>query len=328
VSEDYFKHEGNSLRTGRRRKLDVDRLVMNTPLGARRIHDITRSEIVALLDCVKKRNGKSMAGHILSYLRRILNWHQARDETYRSPIVPGMLGKRKARQNRRKRVLSDIELNAVWHAAEGLRLKDTPKSREPVALKIFAGLVQFLLLTACRRQEGARGARHEIHGDVFLIPPEGYKTDMHLAVPLSAAAQGLLASLPKINKKWVFATRNGKRPFGGFSNAKKEFDKAVLQALRKENPGAVMERWTIHDLRRTARTLLSRAKVPYDIAERCIGHTRGEMDETYNMYAHLDEKRAAFEALANMIAQIVGEEVDDLDRSVDPYRLGEGGLHQ
>jgi hypothetical protein len=64
-----------------------------------------------------------MAAHILSYLRRILNWHQAHDETYRSPIVPGMLGKRKP--TRRKRVL----LRTVWLAANGLRLKDIPKSR-------------------------------------------------------------------------------------------------------------------------------------------------------------------------------------------------------
>lgn len=314
VSEDYFKHEGNNLRTGRRRKLDVDRLVMHTPLGAKHIHAIGRAEIVALLDDIKKRNGKSMASHILSYLRRILNWYQARNETYRSPIVPGMLGKRKAGQGRRKRVLSDIELRAVWRTAEELRLKDIPKSREPVAIKVFAGLVQFLLLTAARRQEGARAARHEIHGDEFLIPPQRYKTDMHLVVPLSGAAQTMLSSLPKINNKWIFATRSGKRPFGGFSNAKAEFDKAVLRTLRKVDPGAAMERWTIHDLRRTARTLMSRAKVPYDIAERCVGHTRGEMDETYNMYAFLDERREAFEALAKLIRSIVGDNVVRLRR--------------
>jgi hypothetical protein len=64
------------------------------------------------------------------------------------------------------------------------------------------------------------------------------------------------------------------------------------------------------------KSLMSRAKVPFDIAERCVGHARGEMDATYNMYAHLDEKREAFEVLANLIAHIV----DDRTRGRITYR--------
>jgi integrase len=66
-----------------------------------------------------------------------------------------------------------------------------------------------------------------------------------------------------------------------------------------------LKKWSLHDLRRTAGTLMSQAKVPYDVAERCMGNIRGEMDATYNMHEYIDEKRAAFEALAQLLKRII-----------------------
>ena len=66
-----------------------------------------------------------------------------------------------------------------------------------------------------------------------------------------------------------------------------------------------MPRWTLHDLRRTARSLMSRAKVPTDHAERALGHVMGGVRETYDRYEYLDEKRAAFEALAALVSRIL-----------------------
>jgi integrase len=61
--------------------------------------------------------------------------------------------------------------------------------------------------------------------------------------------------------------------------------------------------WQLHDLRRTGRSLMSRAKVDADHAERCMGHVIGGVKETYDRYEYLDEKRA--EALAQMVALIL-----------------------
>jgi len=63
--------------------------------------------------------------------------------------------------------------------------------------------------------------------------------------------------------------------------------------------------WVIHDLRRAARTLLSRAGVSSDIAERCLGHAMVGVRGTYERYAYESEKRHAFEALARMVEEIV-----------------------
>ena len=50
-----------------------------------------------------------------------------------------------------------------------------------------------------------------------------------------------------------------------------------------------MPHWTLHDLRRTARTILSRYATP-DHAERVIGHIIGGVRGVYDLYEYADEK--------------------------------------
>jgi hypothetical protein len=66
-----------------------------------------------------------------------------------------------------------------------------------------------------------------------------------------------------------------------------------------------MRNWTLHDLRRTPRSEMSRAKVPADHTERVLGHVIGGVRETYDRYKYLDEKREALEQLARQIDWII-----------------------
>jgi integrase len=59
-----------------------------------------------------------------------------------------------------------------------------------------------------------------------------------------------------------------------------------------------MPPWVLHDLRRTARTLMSRAGVLADIAERVLGHVIPGVRGVYDRWAYLEEKRDALERLA------------------------------
>jgi integrase len=232
-----------------------------------------------------------MADHVLAYLRRVMTWHASRSDDFRSPIVRGMARTRPS-QRRRQRVLSDDEIRAVWQAAEA-------------STSAFGYLVQFLLLTATRRTEAACMRRSEVVGNDWIIPQERYKTGLELVIPLSPMAQAVLATVPKIGGSGVVFTTDGKRPVGGFSKFKRALDAKVLAELCNQNPKAELPRWTLHDLRRTARSLMSRAGVPSDYAERCLGHVLHGVRSTYDRYEYLNEKRRAFEALATLIARIV-----------------------
>ena len=165
-----------------------------------------------------------------------------------------------------------------------------------------------LLLTATRRGETADMATSELDGDVWTIPAARYKTKRDHVIPLSTTARDLIASAvpdrPAKNAHFVFSTTNGAVAFAGFSKSKAALDKAIAE-LRDREGRPPMEDFTFHDFRRTARTLLARAGVRDDIAERCLGHVIKGVEKVYNRYAYLDEKRVAFEALAALVSRIL-----------------------
>jgi integrase len=151
-----------------------------------------------------------------------------------------------------------------------------------------------------------------VSGDEWTIPQERYKTGLELVIPLSDAAQAVLAAMPKIGKVGLVFTTDGKHPLGGFSKFKRAFDAKVLAILRERDPEARLPRWTLHDLRRTARSLMSRAGVPADHAERCLGHAIGGVRGTYDRHEYLAEKRHAFAALAALVERIVNPPADNV----------------
>jgi integrase len=215
-----------------------------------------------------------MADKAFSLIRKVMNWHAIRDDDFVSPIVRGM---REASAQDRTRILSDDELRAVWRAAEA----------HPGP---FGPLVHFLLLTGARRSEASAMRWDELAGTDWTLPAARNKTKFDLIRPLSPAALAVLETLPKIGSHGHVFTTDGRRPLGGFSRFKRELDKA-----------SGITGWTLHDLRRTARSLMSRAKVDSDHAERCLGHVIGGVRGTYDRYQYHAEKKQAYEALAGIV---------------------------
>jgi integrase len=133
----------------------------------------------------------------------------------------------------------------------------------------------------------------EIVGTDWTLPAARNKTKVDLVRPLSAAALALLSRTPRIaGTDYVFSA-DGRR-VGGMARRKKEIDAA----------SGVVD-WTLHDLRRTARSLMSRAGVPSEHAERCLGHVIGGVEGVYDRHSYRDEMRVAYERLATLLGQIV-----------------------
>jgi integrase len=59
--------------------------------------------------------------------------------------------------------------------------------------------------------------------------------------------------------------------------------------------------WVLHDLRRSARSLMSRAGVISDHAEQCLGHVLPTMRRTYDRHDFFGEKKIAYEKLAKQL---------------------------
>jgi len=276
VAEEFFKREGKKLRSIDQREAVFNRYIFPR-LGARPIDEIKRSEIVRLLDHIEDNSGATTAQQCLSALSRLFNWHATRDDDFLSPVVRGM-GRIKQAERARERVLTDDELRAVWSAAND--------GKGP-----FAALVKFLLLTAARRREASDMRWSELDGADWTLPGERNKTGKDLTRPLSKAAQAALQSMPRVGE---FVFSNNGRPISGFSKGKAAFDKACG-----------ITGWTLHDLRRTARSLMPRAGVNPDVAERCLGHVIPGVRGVYDRHQYRDEMAHAYEALAALIERIV-----------------------
>jgi len=275
----------------------LERLV-KPRIGKIGIYDLKRSHILQMLKEIAKENGERMADLVLAYVRKAFNWYEVHgsDDDFTSPVVRGM-ARLKPSERERERVLADDEIRDLWSALDGIT--------EPAC---FPSYVKTLLLTATRRSEAADMSTTELDGDVWTIPAARYKTKRDHVIPLSTAAAELIRSQapskPARNAHFVFSTTAGAKAFAGFSKAKRELDKKIAEAREREGRPP-MEDWTLHDLRRTARTLLARAGIRDDIAERCLGHVIKGVEGVYNRHPYLDEKRAAFEALASLVSRIL-----------------------
>jgi integrase len=276
ICEKYLKRDGANLRSRTLRGTTLARLVYPR-LGDRPIGDIRRSDIIRLLDDIDDERGPVMADWTLAVVRKIMNWHASRSDDFRSPIVRGM-ARTRPKERARERMLTDDEIRAMWSASDG----------------VFGRYVRFLLLTATRRNEAAHMTVGEVSDGVWTIPAARMKGKTEHVVPLSPPA---LALIGVGSSPFVFTT--GTKPLNGFSKYKRDLDKACG-----------VTGWTLHDLRRTARSLMSRAGVPADIAERCLAHTIGGVRGTYDRHEYLEEKRRAFEALAAQIERIVSPQLN------------------
>jgi integrase len=272
-------------------------------IGKIDIYEVRRSDIIKMLDQIEDANGPVAADRTLAYLRKAFNWYATRDDQFSVPIVRGM-ARVKPKERARTRVLSDDEIRTIWPVLED---RGT-----------FGDFIKMLLLTAQRRDEVAQMSRRDIGQDeaaekgkhwIWTIPAEQYKTKQPNHVPFSKAALALIEAQPKLDGcDLVFPSRAG-TPYSGFSKSKAALDKAVFAAMKtKAKKGEKVEslpNWTLHDLRRTAKTLMVRAGVRPDISERVLGHVIAGVEGTYDRHSYAEEKRDALEKLATIIERIL-----------------------
>jgi integrase len=278
VAEEFLRRVGPGLRTVDQRAADLR--LFYPALGAMPVAEIKRGQYTRVLDKIADERGLVRADRTLAALKRLLSWYGERSD-FISPLGRG--GRRTSMKERaRSRVLDDGELRRVWLAAE--------------RFGVFGDLVRFLLLTCARRNEGSGLKWSELSpdGTVWTIPASRHKGKRDVVIPLSKAAQRIVAARARLDQGDYVFSATGRRAFNNFARAKAAFDKA-----------SGTTGWRLHDARRTGRTLMSRCGIAVDIAEQCLGHALTGIRGTYDRFAYLDQKRAAFESLSAMVERVV-----------------------
>ena len=292
----YVRNKERPLRSADEIESAFNRLV-KPRIGKLGVYELRRSHIAEMVDWIEDKAGPVMADKCRAYARKALSWYAERDDRFNLTAAFVRVEPRANQKDRaRTRVLSDDEIRLIWPI---LNQAGT-----------FGAMVKMLLLTAQRRDEVAQMSRKEIGEDgIWTIPAARYKTKKPNHVPLSKAALGLIEVQPKINGCDYFFASSAGTPFSGFGKSKAKLDKAILADMKTQaKKGAKVEplpNWTLHDLRRTAKTLMARVGVRPDISERVLGHVIAGVEGTYDRHSYAEEKRDALEKLATMIERIL-----------------------
>lgn len=263
-------------RTARERERIVRKYLV-PKLGDRIFTAVRRSDIAALLDDIAANNGKAQADQVLKIFSAIASWWARREDDYRSPIVRGM---RRGEATKRDRILTDDEIRAVWRATD----------RHGTA----GGFVQFALLCAQRYAKVATMRWTDLHGDNWDIPQGAREKGTAGLLRLPPFALEIVHRQPRI--------AGNDRIFG----------RPHSRTLARLRVDAGVRGWTIHDLRRTARTLLSRARVPTEISELVLGHSVKGIQQVYDRHEYFEEKAHALAALAQLVETILSPPADNV----------------
>ena len=139
-------------------------------------------------------------------------------------------------------------------------------------------IVRLLILTLGRRNEVAGMRDRELHlGNrrTWILPAPRTKNHHEHAIFLTDAMIEIIKAVPRVkNKEGYIFTTNGRTPFSGFSKAKKRLEALMLEIAQAEQPGAKIEPWTLHDLRRTGSSRMQRLGIEKDIVDACLNDIR------------------------------------------------------
>lgn len=273
------------------------------PWRKRPIASITKSDVLAALHRMKARGLGVSCNRGLAAVKVLMHWcvqwelidHAPTDGI--KPIAAEIIRDRHLYGDTEHDRPSEIGL--LWRATD--------------RVGPFGGMVKLLLLTGQRRDE-VTGMRHSELVDLagknprWSLPPERTKNNKRHLVPLSPEAVRIIQRMPRIaGSELVFST-TGTTPFSGFSNLKEKIERTIA-ALKKEQPTQYArqftEEWRFHDLRRTVKTGLSELRVPSEIRDDILGHSRQGMDRVYDHAQHADERREAMLKWSDHIMTLV-----------------------
>ena len=264
-------------------------------LGDKPAKSITRDDIIEVLDRISTRGATRRADSARAVISSIFGYALDRGLVSSNP-ASGL-------RNRH-----DYQPRDVVASENDIRQLSSAIDRGEAAMSTAIGtIVKLAMLTGLRRTEIAAIRKQELDlvssSPTLTIPRGRAKNRNAHRVPLSPQAVTLLleAVAASGGSEFVFP---GDGPSGHIAS------RSVSKAMDRTRTKLGIADITMHDLRRTAGTYMSRLGVPKDVRERILNHggsRKGSITEgVYNHYEYDAEKRVALELWADALDAILG----------------------
>ena len=238
---------------------------------------------------------------LLSNTKQAHNWAVRRQLIKTTPLSDLRVADLGITLTQCDRVLTSDEIVTIFRAMEASRL--APK---------FQLLVQLCLLFGCRGGElsYAEKAHFDFEKKLWLIPPTHHKTGKRtrkpLVRPVIPEAEEMLKELFDHSSHSQYAIAKNGRDIPQGRATLSDIPELIINASRR-HLGIKMEHWTLHDLRRTARTNFSELTEPH-IAEIMLGHKLPGVWQVYDRHGYIEEQRRAYSLWwARVMAWVYGE---------------------
>lgn len=290
TESDHFTDLADSSRREYRRS--IEKYVLPS-LGATRIADLERKQFANLYERLRKRSGPVAATRTIAYTRAMLSYAVSAQLLEVNPCRGiGVLKRRgKKKGTTRERVLDAFEIRRFWFTLDDL----------PIAPVIRLAL-RMLLTTAQRRGEllQARWEYVDLEKRTLTFPGSTTKSGHPHPIPLSPLAFAILEELQELRDGggWLFpsTTRPGThiRP-----------DSVTRIVSLHRGAFGIEERFTVHDLRRTAATMMAKSGAHRDYLRKILNHADSEVTSIYDRYAAVEEQRQFLDAWGEELRRII-----------------------
>lgn len=312
VSEYLTRH---ALRTMKPSTVKEDRRMLERevlPMWRRRLaKDITRRDIIELLNAIEDRGVYVLRNRVASVLSRLFLYALNQGMINGSPAIqlPQLrkVGDKKVEQAR-SRFLTKSEIRSFWINLE--KIPVTPAMR--AALK-------WALVTGQRRGEVAGTPRHEIDtaAELWTIRGERTKNGLEQLLPLPALALRVLAEADeaRVRRKPTRLKRKDRRPydptpspwlFPSSRQSKPITPAAITCAVVRHRAQLGIGDATVHDLRRTMATWLGELGIAKDIISALLNHApKGVTDIHYNKATMLQPKAKAMQRWSEWLERVI-----------------------
>lgn len=256
------------------------------------IGEIRRRDVIAVLAKVGKR-ARGQVNNVKKAASGIFSYALERDYISSNPATNLNKALSNFKQEPRERHLDETEIKFIWKAIDAGAGSEEVKK----ALKL-------ILITAQRPGEVAGMHRSEIDGEWWTIPKERSKSGKEHLVYLTPTALELIGD----SDGHIFLSPRKIKPIQTSHMSQ------LVSVGQVDSLGTVyhtsyygLPRWTPHDLRRTARTHMSRIKIIDEHCEAVLNHAKRGIRGVYNRYDYQEEKKLALIKWEAELLKLVGE---------------------
>lgn len=275
-------------------------------IGSLPLERVEPTDIRATIEKVVRTGFKSRSNDVLMYCKQLFRHGVKLNKMNSNPALPFTIDDAGGAEESRDRALSVEELQQVFDCFRDRGDQFTRENYLAISLLLMLGVRKMELVSAQWSEFDAKNA-------VWHVPKERSKTDVAITIPLPVLALKFLKELHiRANgSDYLFPNRRARRKNQRFDHMSPDTLNAALKKLFNQNIMPV-EHFTVHDMRRTCRSLLASLRVPDHIAERCMNHKLKGVAGTYNRYDYLDERREALDKLSFLLESIIDQDIHNL----------------